>query len=174
MSFDNRTTTRMGRTFHVRSLRASEVRQAYPLIQLIVPCLTLEEWIRHVEALSTGGHGGIVSAHGEDGYIYGLLCYRIARELGRGRALVVEHLVALDMFDRSTAIQTLIGAVERIARDHHCAQVQLALPGARIELGKIDGSIHGSFGGAGYEVDSIKLCKRLTSEWHIGELAHEI
>lgn len=164
----------MGRTFHVRSLRASEIRQAYPLIQLIVPCLTLEEWIRHAEDLSTGGHGGIVSAHGEDGYIYGLLCYRIARELGRGRALVVEHLVALDLFDRPTAIQTLIGAVERIARDHHCAQVQLALSGARIELGKFDGSLHSSFGGAGYEMDGLRLCKRLTAEWHIGELPQEI
>ena len=67
----------------------------------------------------------------------------------------------------------MIGAIERIAPGHHCAQVQLTLPQARIELGEIDSSLHGSFRRAGYEVDKVTLCKRLTSKWQIGEVLDE-
>ena len=51
------------------------------------------------------GAGGIVSAQGEDGYIYGQVCYRVAPALQLNRTLVVEHFVALDLFDGSAAIQ---------------------------------------------------------------------
>ena len=169
--------TGMAKIFHVRPVTASQIRQAFPLIRLMDSQLTLESWVRYAEALyrrQDGGAGGIVSAQGGDGYIYGLFCYSIAPAPQFSRTLAVEHFVALDLFDGSAVIRALIDAIERIARDHHCAQVHLTLPRARIELGKIDGSLQDSFGGAGYEVDSVRLCKRLASEWHIGELLQEI
>ena len=159
--------TGMAKIFHVRSVTASQIRQAFPLIRLMESHLTLESWVRYAEALcrrQSGGTGGIVSAQGEDGYIYGLFCYSVAPASQPSRTLAVEHFVALDLFDGSAVIRALIDAIERIAHDHHCAQVQLALPRARIELGKKDGSLHGSFVRAGYEVDSVRLCKRLNSE----------
>ncbi len=168
--------TGMAKIFHVRPLTASQIRQAFPLIRLMASHLTLESWVRFAEALcrrQSGGAGGIVSAQGEDGYIYGLFCYSVVPAPQLGRTFVVEHFVALDLFDGSAVIRTLIDAIERIAHDHRCAQVHLTLPRARIKLGTIDGSLHGSFGGAGYEVDGVRLCKRLTSERHIGEVLQE-
>ena len=169
--------TGMAKIFHVRPVMASQIRRAFPLIRLMDSQLTLESWVRYAEALcrrQSGGTGGIVSAQGEDGYIYGLFCYSVAPVSQPSRTLAVEHFVALDLFDGSAVIRALIDAIERIAHDHHCAQVHLTLPRERIELGKIDDSLQGSFGGAGYEVDSVRLCKRLTSQWHLGDLLQEI
>lgn len=167
--------TGVAKILHVRPLMASQFRQAFPLIRLMVPHLTLDSWVCYAEALCRGdsGAGGIVSAQGEDGYIYGLVCYRVAPSPQLGRTLVVEHFVALDLFDGSAAIRALIDAIERIARDRHCARVHLTLPHARTELGRIDGSLHGSFREAGYEVDSVTLCKRLISKWQIAEVPNE-
>ena len=161
--------TGIAKILRVRSLMASQFRQAFPLIRLVVPHFTLENWLCYAKALCRGdsGAGGILSAQGEDGYIYGLVCYRVATAPQLSRTLVVEHFIALDLFDGSAAIRALINAVDRIARDQHCTQVRLTLPQARIELGKIDDSIHGSFHGAGYEVDSVTLCKHLTSKWQL-------
>ncbi len=167
----------MVKTFHMRLLMTSQVRQAFPLIRLMGSHPTLESWVRYAEALcrrQRGGAGGIVSAQGEGAYIYGLFCYTVAPDVQLIRTLVVEHFIALDLFDGPAVIRTLIDAIERIAHDHHCAQVHLTLPRARIELGKTDGSLHGSFGGAGYEVDGVRLCKRLTSERYIGEVTRQM
>lgn len=155
----------MGRIFVIGPLPASRFRQAFSLIRLTAPHLALESWLRYAEALCRpdgGGSGGMVSAEDEDGYIYGMFCYRVAPDPQLSRTLVVEHFIALGLFDRSATTRALIDAVEHIARDRQCVQVQLALPGARIELGKIDDSLHSSLGRAGYEVDGLRLCKRLS------------
>jgi len=167
--------TGMAETFQVRSLMAKQIRQAFPLIRLIMPHLTLESWVRYAEALCRWERGpeGILSAQGEDGYIYGLACYRVAPDPQFSRTLVVEHFVALDLFDGSATSRTLIDAIEWTAHDQHCAQVHLMLPQARIEFGETDGSLPGSFRGAGYDVDSVTLCKRLTANRYIGVVTKE-
>ena len=167
--------TGMAETLQVRSLMAKQIRQAFPLIRLIMPHLTLENWVRYAEALCRGERGpeGILSAQGEDGYIYGLACYRVAPDPQFSRTLVVEHFVALDLFDGSATSRTLIDAIEWTAHDQHCAHVHLTLPRARIGLEETDGSLSGSIRGAGYDVNSVTLCKRLTSKSQIGEVLKE-
>ncbi len=162
----------MGRTFVIGPLPASRFRQAFSLIRLTAPRLALESWLRYAEALCRpdGGGGGIVSAEDEDGYIYGMFCYEVASDPQPSRTLVVEHFIALGLFDRSATTRALIDAVEHIARDRQCVQVLLALPGARIELGKIGDSLHSSLGRAGYEVDGLRLCKRLSPAYETPEV----
>ena len=167
--------TGMAETLQVRSLMASQFRQAFPLIQLIIPYVTLESWVQYAHAFCRGdcGAAGMLSAQAEDGYIYGLACYRVVPDPQFSRTLVVEHFVALDLFDGSATARALIDAIERMAHDQHCAQVHLTLPQARIEFGETDGSLPGSIRGAGYDVNSVTLCKRLTSKSQIGEVLKE-
>ena len=163
----------MGRTFVIGPLPASRFRQAFSLIWLTAPHLALESWLRYAEALCRpdgGDAGGIVSAEDEDGYIYGMFCYRVAPDPRFSRTLDVEHFIALGLFDRSATTCALIDAVEHIARDRHCVQVQLALPCARIEFGKMDDSLHNWLGRAGYAVDGLRLCKRLSPAYETSEV----
>lgn len=148
----------MGRPLSVRTLTAKQIAQAFPLVRAIVPDLTLENWLDYAKAIAKADgmeRGGVVAAQDERGYIFGLFCYKIQYDICHGRTLAIENMVALDMVDRSGAMEALMGALDRIARQKGCQYVHIALPYKTIG--------HRSFlrplREAGHEIDNIRLCK---------------
>jgi hypothetical protein len=154
----------MSRALQVRSLGVGQVNQAFPLVQAVVPGVTLENWLAYTRALlgaRNAGQGGVIAAHDGDGYIYGLFCHKIENDLRHGPTLAIEHMVVLDMVDRKGAIEALMVAIDKLARQRGCRFVHVALPQKVVALAETDGSFLGPLRLAGHEVDSVRLCKRV-------------
>ena len=116
------------RRLEVRSLIGQAIAQAYPLLQLTLPDLTLEEWTRfagHHLAGSETAEGGILTVVDERGFILGLLDYTLDRELSHGRTLMVKTFVALDFLDtsRKDVATVLILAMEKLADQRGCSAI---------------------------------------------------
>ena len=154
----------MSRHYHVRPLAESEFARAYPLIRAVAPELSLNAWLGFARVFTvseTTPEGGIISAQDDGAYIYGLCCYMVLPHLCNRRSLIVEPIVALHVVDPLGPIEALLEALEPIARRLGCESIQLVLP--RSEGSEIE-SDHPSFDvfrAAGYELDGIKLSRRL-------------
>lgn len=148
----------MGRPLSVRTLNVKQIGQAFPLVRAIVPELTLENWLSYAQAITNpdgSERGGVVAAQDEHGYIFGLFCYKLQHDICHGRTLMVENMVALDMVDRHGAMEALMGALERIARQKRCQYVHIALPYKAIG----QSSFLRPLRDAGHEIEGIRLCK---------------
>ena len=87
----------------VRSLPPDQVLAVYPLVREVVPELDAGAWVRFARVLLSpkrAGQGGIVAAWRPGrSFPCGLVCYRVENDLLRGRVLVAEHFVAVDLLD---------------------------------------------------------------------------
>jgi hypothetical protein len=154
----------MGRNFTVRSLAANELSQAFPLVQAVAPEVTLDGWLQYADAVFAKGQselGGIMSAYGQDGYIYGLFSFKIEHDLRYGRVLAVSNLVVLDLVDRHGARQALIGAIDRLAQQHVCDHSYVTVPHRGGAVAGADIAMMDCLRLAGLEVSSLSLSKRM-------------
>ncbi len=151
----------MRRSFVVRALGDSELAKAFPLVHSRLPAVSLEGWIEYTRRFGTRGRqpGGIMSALDEQGYIYGLFCYRIDTDLEHGRTLVIEHPTALDIVDREGAVGALVGAIEPLAERHRCAHIDVHLMERRNVVPEAHGPFFGALRAQGAEVRGVKLGK---------------
>lgn len=163
----------MTRSITTAPLPPEQIPQALPLIQTVQPDLDLRTWRAFAQQLAApeaAAEHGIVAARGENGYLLGLVTYRIRRESGCGPVLLAEHFVALDLIDRAPVATALIAALDQVGHRHGCAALHAILP--RSQAGLLD-----SFRAAGYRPDGTVLCKRIgdgravrhacaTVEWH--------
>jgi hypothetical protein len=116
------------RRLKVRSLTDQAIAQAFPLVQLTLPDLTLDDWTKFAVDNITGSkttEGGILTVVDERGFILGLLDYTIDRDLAHGRTLMVKNFVALDFLDtsRKDIATVLIQAMEKLAGQHGCSAI---------------------------------------------------
>jgi hypothetical protein len=116
------------RRLEVRSLTDQAIAQAFPLLQLTLPDLTLDDWTKFAVENIAGSkttEGGILTVVDERGFILGLLDYTIDRELDHGRTLMVKNFVALDFLDtsRKDIATVLIQAMEKLAGHHGCSAI---------------------------------------------------
>lgn len=147
----------MTRSITTAPLSPEQIPQAFPLIQSVRPDLDLGTWRAFAQQLAApeaAAEHGIVAARGENGYLLGLVTYRIKRDLGCGPALLAEHFVALDLIDRAPVAAALIAALDEVGHHYGCVALHVILP--RSQAGLL-----GSFRAAGYRPDGAVLCKRL-------------
>ena len=152
----------MAEQYIARRLTKDRVEQAYPLVQTASEEVSLEQWHAYADAYlkrdgKCGGESGIVSVVNEQGYIHGLLGFRIDMTLRWGRTLIREHLIALHLVNAAPIITTIIEEMENLARDLGCEAIhvtgQQAYSTAR--------TIHpGSLLNVGYELESIGFSRR--------------
>lgn len=147
----------------VKHLSARKVAQAYPLVQSASSDLSLEKWRSYVAARSAPGgvipHGGagVVSVENAQGYIHGLFDYRIDVDLGCGRTLVCENVVAFDLLNAKPVLAALFDAMDSLAKEHRCQAVHVSVAQSHTALVQ-------SLEDAGYSVRSVGLCKRLSED----------
>jgi hypothetical protein len=134
---------------------------AFPLIQSAEPNVSLDAWLAYVATLNrtTMETTGIIIVQSKRGYIHGLLQYRVTTTLGHGKALDVQHLIALDAGDRAAAIKMLIGVMDDLARKFGCEAIYTSLPDAWIHAKSGMATVLDHLRDAGHERESVKLFK---------------
>lgn len=118
------------KALRVCRLNSDNVALAYPLIRLQFPGLSFEDWQDFaLDRINRRGReeSGILTVEEPRGYVLGLLVYRIGRSLAQGRTLVVEDVIALDIFRSGTeaVASTLIENIERVAQDQCCNAIRV-------------------------------------------------
>jgi hypothetical protein len=151
----------MGRTLRVRALTRSRFAQAFPLVQAIAPGIALKEWLDYARAIGASSRGGVVSAEGNDGYIYGLFCYAVENDLRHGKTLAVTNMVVLDMIDSQGVAAALAAAMERIARQKSCGYTLVTLPHRNGAGAGGAGVLIGPPALAGHQIESVRLAMRI-------------
>jgi hypothetical protein len=155
------------RRLEVRSLTDQAIAQAYPLLQLTLPDLTLEDWTKFAVQQLAGSkttEGGILTVVDERGFILGLLDYTIDRELSHGRTLVVKNFVALDFLDttKKDIATVLIQAMEKLAGHRGCSAIHTLVHQSDTEPRKA--WIMDLLETHGHKPQRVNLCKSLAAE----------
>ncbi len=150
------------RKLKTRPLAPDGIAQAFPLIQMAFPEVTLEEW-RDFASPMIRAKGrpvsGIITVISEQDYIVGLCCYRVEHELQHGPTLMADHFLAFDLFDRQSVFHALAAALESLARERLCTAVHTNLlatgPKSR------EGWLVRLLCSRGHRIESLRMCKLL-------------
>lgn len=160
----------------VKLLDHRQIDQAFPVIQSILPELSIERWRAFtaeqmaVAAEATAGvvaqdpgcpPSGIMTVQTRRGYIYGLFSFAVHQHLRHGRVLAVENFVVLDLIDRSPAAAALMQAMDRLAHANRCAAIHTDLPGRFERLPDYCNAVLGYFTQDGHAVETLHLVKLL-------------
>lgn len=116
----------------VLPLAPERIAEALPLARELAVDMTaegLEDYVARLTRRDDGEEpaGGVIVAQSANGYIRGMLGYRVTHDLRRGPTLVVENLVVPGPFHGAFAA-ALIGALDGLASDHGCAAIEARLP----------------------------------------------
>ncbi len=126
----------------VRPLDAKQVAQAFPLVRILDPHLTLDSWLSYAQAFiepsRNFGRRDIITVQSRQGYIHGLAACRLKPVLHGGRVLEVENFVCLDLTGGQRATSTLLRATESCARNWNCSYIRLSLLEPRPDAGQPD------------------------------------
>lgn len=102
------------------------IAQAYPLVRMTAPEVTLEQWREHAGRLFATG-GGILAVSAGDSSLLGLATYRPEEDLRHGRVLRIDTIVTFELSHTSPARQALCEGLDRLARELGCSAVTLTL-----------------------------------------------
>lgn len=147
----------------VHGLSPQRVVQAYPLVQLSTPGLSLDAWQRYAQAHlkdeQTSPRGILVIDDDKD-HIAGLFGYSVDEYLRCGRILMVKDLIAVDLFSlqRFQSLHILLEAVEKLANRHDCDAIHAYLNDPH--GGDMDTSLLGLLAASGYQSRPWGCCKR--------------
>jgi len=112
-----------------QSLKLEKVDQAYGLVRLVAPQVSLEAWRDFARGLispSEAPESGVLTVEDARGYILGLVGYVVDHDLEYGETLMAKNLIALDgTSSRKREIAfALIKAIEDLARDKRCGAIR--------------------------------------------------
>ena len=148
----------------IHPLTRDRIGQAFPLIQAAMPDVALEDWRSFAMPLvQPQGQpmAGILTVMSEQDYIAGLSIYRIELDLQHGPALVADHFMALDLFDRPAVVHALAGALEDLARERGCTAIHTNIPERAALQREHDGGLVSTLRSRGHRIESLRLCKIL-------------
>lgn len=142
--------------FTVETLTPDQFRSVYPLIRQVAPGLTLHQWLRFARQASSNRRGGGIVAirRRTRAFPCGLFCYRVEQDLERGRVLVAEHFVALDLLDPQAVLQALVTELEALGNRLGCTAV-------RSLVHQPEKQVAGGLSAAGHSPDGEVLVKDL-------------
>ncbi len=145
-----------------KPLAPEQIDQAFPLVRLLAPTLSLEHWRRYARAMmqpptATGGCGGIIVLADAAGYLFGLFSYVSRLDLLHGPTLQVDDLVVPHLVECGQATQVLEREMRDIARRFDCRgiRVRLARPS------EPEGNVARFLGTSGYQAEGTTWCRTL-------------
>ena len=140
----------------VRSLPSDQVLAVYPLVWEAVPELDSAAWVRFARLLLSpkrAGQGGIIAAWRPGrNFPCGLVCYRVENDLLRGRVLVAEHFVAVDLLDPQAVLASLVEELDPLAARLGCTAVRSVVHGGNSQ-------VRSGLSAAGHEPEGALLVK---------------
>ncbi len=152
------------RNLETRPLTPERVAQAFPLIQTVLPAVTLEEWRDFALPLaSQAGQAtsGVVTVFSEQDFIVGLCCYRVEKNLHHGAVLMADPFVALDLLGLKAVASALADAIESLAREWHCTAIHTSLPATGAK--GAENWLVRNLRSRGHRVESLRMCKLLAN-----------
>jgi hypothetical protein len=120
----------MSASFRVATLSGDQVPQAFPLIQAIWPEADLASWRSFVQFFNRGeaaGKSGVLAVRDPADYIWGILAYRLDRDLRKGLVLTAQLFVAVDLTNTLRTAQAVVDVAEKRAAELGCTGVQIHL-----------------------------------------------
>jgi hypothetical protein len=157
----------MAGPYIVRPLAPERIAQAFPLVMILDPGLTLDRWSRFatafVRSMDSPEPREIITVQNEKGYIHGLASCRLRRDLHHGRVLEVENFASFDLTGHKCAARALLDGMEDLAGRWDCSHICLSLlnPRLRTYLRDVRNSAGDLFDCAGYREEPFRLGKDL-------------
>lgn len=161
---ETRESTPAVRQLRTRPLTAERIAQAFPLVQMSLPQVTLDAWCDFAEALvfrPNGAAAGIIVVLDERDTIAGLCSYRVDHDLVHERLLSAEHFLAFDLLDRRAVAHALADGLEGLARQHQCTAIHTQLPRRGDADPDRGGGLLDVLSTLGHRVEYIGMCKLL-------------
>jgi len=118
----------MDDVFQASYLRLEETRQAYPLVRLHSPSITLNQWLAFARywAQIPERRGGLLALKDVRGYLHALFSYRIETDLSHGKLMRVSDLIIGRLPGRTIDME-IVTAIERLADGIGCSSVVVEL-----------------------------------------------
>ena len=157
----------MSSPYIVRPLTTAQIAQAFPLLVVLDPGLTLDRWSDYASAFVEPSQDDeprrIMTVQNQEGYIYGLASCRRRCDLHHGCVLEVENFVSLDLTGNKVAANMLLTEIEALAREWACGHISLSLLDQRMRgnLRVPDEPATSLFDLAGYQEEPFRLGKEL-------------
>ncbi len=152
------------RSLETRPLTPERVAQAFPLIQIALPAVNLEDWREFAAPLARAqgpADDGIITVVSEQVDFVGLCCYRVTQDLRHGAVLLANHFLILDLFGQQAVVRALADAVESLARERRCTAIHTSLPETVVK-GADDWLVR-ILRSRGHRVESLRMCKLLAN-----------
>ncbi len=141
-------------------LAMRQVDQAFPLVQSILPDITVDVWRRYAAALLDRAvtDRGIMTVQAL-GYIHGLFSFRVEDNLQHGRSLLVDNFSVLDLFTPTAAATALVRSMDELAVTLDCRAIHTYLPNSERLAPDYRRWMLRQFRDHGHHVESVTLCK---------------
>lgn len=148
------------RSLTIEPMRVERIAQAFPLVQLVRPHLSRDEWQSYAERILSEADAGIALLTDARDLILGLFVWRVGLDPDHGRTLNCEDFVAADIVDPQRVAEALADGLEETARAQNCTAVHTCISatsggGAR--------RLVDCLRGLGHHMESFQLCKTLSS-----------
>jgi hypothetical protein len=114
--------------FELHHLRRDQMPEAYPLVRMIAPAVTPEQWLEYSAALLARG-GGVLGVFAGDATLHGIATYTPEDCLRYGRVLRIENLVTFELNRGAPARQALCEGLELLGSALGCAAVVISVWG---------------------------------------------
>lgn len=160
--------------FIAKPLGRRQIDQAYPLVCAIAPGLEVDRWRAFAAAMLQGATDGgsargsavpattgIMTVQNAQGYLHGLFSYVVEPHLRHGRILSVDNFVVLDLFDIPGIAETLLRAMEGLARRLGCSAIHTTLPERYIPVDSRRNPIPDCFLSEGHRQETVHFRKNL-------------
>lgn len=114
--------------FRTAMLDNSSARQAFPLVQIFQPNLTLEGWTHFVSGFMAypPSQAGLMSVLDTRGYIHAIFSYRVADSISHRRVIRVADMV-LAHLPGQLLLRSVLGVARQMADDRDCDAVLVEL-----------------------------------------------
>ncbi|MCC9624598.1 hypothetical protein LPB41_23190 [Thalassospira sp. MA62] len=157
----------MSETYHARPLTSQTADMTFPLVQMLQADLTLDRWREFVAEFCLAkptvelGAGcddvlwlrprGIIVISNERGYIHGFFSYHVRDDMADGRVLHVDNVMAVEIVSRDHVLNTMRGAMSKLATMHGCKNVH-------VTLGEMERRLREYFGEMGFAPSKVRYC----------------
>ena len=152
--------------FFAKPLETLDPALSFPLVRLVEPALSLDEWRSFVAEIKASRRrdgpmrGGVIVVDRMD-YIHGLFCYEAEPDLRSGTVLEVDRLIVVDNILDTGAAETVLAALETVAHTLFCGKIRVSLPEAWLSAPRSANAISRLLEQAGYANEAIAMAKSL-------------
>lgn len=152
--------------YSIRGLIPEKIPQAFTVIQWVYPEMSCDTWAQFArERVCRDGvepaEQGILTVENSQECIQGLFCYHVSSVSPRGRTLLCEDFVVLDLLGLEEPLKALLGGAESYAHRFECRLLSLSLPSVSTVPASNGSRLHDAMEASGYAPDGVRFVKQL-------------